>query len=312
MRIECKDISFAYNGHKALKQVSLDIKSGELIALLGPSGCGKTTLLRLIAGLLPMQAGHLYYGEEDISLWTPQQRNTGMVFQSYALFPHMSVAENIAYGLKARGLNRQVVEDSVRSYIEKVDLSGLDQRKIQELSGGQQQRVALARALVLKPDVLLFDEPLSNLDEKLRVKMRREIRRLQKESGITSIYVTHDQEEAMAIADRIVVMNEGCVEQVGTPKEVYHEPVNFFVSSFMGVSNMITLNGEKRLFRPENIRITSNGAYSGQIKWIEHLGSIEQLAIDYLEDEVIVHRFSYEALEKTLNVGDRVLFDVIE
>ncbi|MBN2898586.1 MAG: ABC transporter ATP-binding protein, partial [Clostridia bacterium] len=243
MNIICKNITFSYQEEPALKDINLSIASGELIALLGPSGCGKTTLLRLLSGLLPMQNGGIWYDEKEITHDTPQQRNTVMVFQSYALFPHMSVFDNIAYGLKARGLKKIEIQNRTLEYIKKVHLNGLENRMIQELSGGQQQRVALARALVLKPDVLLFDEPLSNLDEKLRVKMRRNIKALQKESGITTVYVTHDQKEAMAIADRIVVMDNGCIQQIGSPQEVYHNPQNEFVSDFMGVSNHIHYKG---------------------------------------------------------------------
>jgi ABC-type Fe3+/spermidine/putrescine transport system ATPase subunit len=311
MKIECRDIDFSYDDYKALHGLSLNIESGELIALLGPSGCGKTTLLRIIAGLLPMQSGQLIYDGKDISTSTPQERNTAMVFQSYALFPHLSVGENIAYGLRARKGERKTVDASVKMYLEKVDLLGLENRMVQELSGGQQQRVALARALVLKPDVLLFDEPLSNLDEKLRVKMRREIRLLQKESGITSVYVTHDQEEAMAIADRIVVMNEGHIQQIGSPKEVYHRPNNHFVADFMGVSNIIRIGDDDRLFRPEHIRLSQQGRHSARVSWTEHLGSIEQVAMSYQGNEIIAHRFSYDSSEDQLRVGDQVKFDLL-
>lgn len=310
MKIDCKGISFDYDGLKALSDLNLHIHSGELIALLGPSGCGKTTLLRIIAGLLPMQEGRLYYDNDDISTWTPQKRNTAMVFQSYALFPHLSVMENVAYGLKSRSIGKKEAAKRSETYLEKVHLSGMEHRKVQELSGGQQQRVALARALVLKPDVLLFDEPLSNLDAKLRIKMRREIRMLQRESGITSIYVTHDQEEAMAIADRIVVMDQGFIQQIGTPEEVYHNPANEFVANFMGASNLIHINGEKRMYRPENVVLREKAAYKGLVKWTEHLGSIQEVCLETDFGELVAHRFSSDSMHYRLNAGDTAFFDL--
>jgi len=311
MNIRCKGINFSYDGVSALRDLNLQIQSGELVALLGPSGCGKTTLLRIMAGLLPMQQGQLFYGEREITNWTPQKRNTAMVFQSYALFPHLSVAENVAYGLKAKGHKKADIHSLVKSTLQKVQLIDLDNRMVQELSGGQQQRVALARALVLKPDVLLFDEPLSNLDEKLRINMRREIRLLQKESGISSVYVTHDQEEAMAIADRIVVMNEGRIQQIGTPREVYHQPKNEFVAEFMGVSNMIEVRGEKRLFRPEQIVLSSSGKHEGIVQWIEHLGGLEQVCVTTQYGDLIVQRFSRESLSCELDIGYPVRIDLL-
>ncbi len=310
MKIDCKDITFTYDQVYALHKLNLEISSGELVALLGPSGCGKTTLLRIIAGLLPMQEGALLYNQEDITRWTPQMRNTAMVFQSYALFPHLTVLENVAYGLHAKSVNRKEANKKAKAYLEKVHLQGMEDRKIQELSGGQQQRVALARALVLSPDVLLFDEPLSNLDEKLRVKMRREIRMLQRESGITTLYVTHDQEEAMAIADRIVVMDSGHIQQIGTPETVYHEPANRFVADFMGVSNMISKDGQTRMYRPENIVLKSGGGEKGVVKWTEHLGSIQQVCFDSQYGELIAQRFSKDAAGYVLKKGDNLAFEL--
>lgn len=310
MRIDCKDITFTYDQVHALHELNLEIASGELVALLGPSGCGKTTLLRIVAGLLPMQQGVLLYNQEDITKWTPQMRNTAMVFQSYALFPHLTVLENIAYGLHAKGIKRNEANNKAQAYMEKVHLQGMAERKIQELSGGQQQRVALARALVLSPDVLLFDEPLSNLDEKLRVKMRREIRMLQRESGITTLYVTHDQEEAMAIADRIVVMDSGHIQQIGTPEQVYHEPANQFVADFMGVSNMITIDGQTRMYRPENIILRAGSKEAGVVKWTEHLGSIQQVCFDSRYGELIAQRFSKDAAGYILKKGDSLSFEL--
>jgi iron(III) transport system ATP-binding protein len=224
---------------KAVNDVSLTINEGEFLTLLGPSGCGKTTTLRLIAGFEMPTGGKILLDGQDISHHAPNKRDMAMVFQSYALFPHMTVFNNIAYGLQVRRLSRAKIQEQVNRVVELVGLSGLAERRPNELSGGQQQRVALARSLVMEPRVLLFDEPLSNLDAKLRVQMRSEIRGLQQRLNITSVYVTHDQIEAMALSDRIVVMNEGVIEQIGSPEEIYCHPTTRFVADFIGQANFI-------------------------------------------------------------------------
>jgi iron(III) transport system ATP-binding protein len=223
----------------AVDAVSLDIHSGEFVTLLGPSGCGKTTTLRLIAGFEMPTTGRILLDGQDISNQPPNKRDMALVFQNYALFPHMSVFDNIAYGLQTRGLRREQIRDKVHGALELMSLTGLESRRPNQLSGGQQQRVALARSLVMEPRILLFDEPLSNLDAKLRVQMRSEIHRLQRRLHITSIYVTHDQVEAMALSDRIVVMNEGRVEQMGSPEDIYRCPMTRFVAGFIGRANFI-------------------------------------------------------------------------
>jgi len=223
----------------AADHVSFEVKEGELFTLLGPSGCGKTTTLRLIAGFYRPDEGEIYFNEELVNDIPPHKRNTGMVFQNYALWPHMNVFDNIAYGLKLRGLPPPTIIKKVKEVIELVGLKGKEKRYPQQLSGGEQQRVALARALVIEPRVLLLDEPLSNLDAKLRVRVRREIRRLQKKLKITTIYVTHDQEEALSISDRIAVMNQGRILQIGSPIEIYDRPRNIFVADFIGETNFI-------------------------------------------------------------------------
>jgi iron(III) transport system ATP-binding protein len=224
----------------AVNNVSLSIQEGEFLTLLGPSGCGKTTTLRLIAGFEMPSSGRILLDGENITNQPPNKRDMALVFQSYALFPHMSVFDNIAYGLQIRKLSRQEIRDKVGSVMRQVGLTGLDERRPNELSGGQQQRVALARSLVMEPKVLLFDEPLSNLDAKLRVQMRSEIRSLQRRMNITGVYVTHDQVEAMALSDRIVVMNAGIIEQIGSPAEIYRHPQSHFVADFIGQANFIT------------------------------------------------------------------------
>ena len=228
-----------YGDFTALNGVSLDIQEGEFFTLLGPSGCGKTTLLRMIAGFNSIEGGDFYFGEKRINDVPAHKRDIGMVFQNYAIFPHLTVRENVAYGLKARKMPAKEIKPKVDEALELVQISHLADRKPNELSGGQQQRVALARAFVIEPSVLLMDEPLSNLDAKLRVQMRSVIKKLQRRLGITTIYVTHDQEEALAISDRIAVMKDGHIMQIGTPREIYAKPQNPFVAGFIGVSNFL-------------------------------------------------------------------------
>jgi ABC-type Fe3+/spermidine/putrescine transport system ATPase subunit len=224
----------------AVDGLDLDVRQGEFITLLGPSGCGKTTTLRIIAGFLSPEQGEVYIGERRVNDIPPNRRNTGMCFQSYALFPHMSVYENIRFGLRMKRVPALEQKKRIGRILEMVGLEGLASRKPAELSGGQQQRVALARAVVIEPDVLLFDEPLSNLDAKLREYVRIEIRNLQRRLGITSVYVTHDQAEALVISDRVVVMNRGRIEQSGDPGSVYSHPKNSFVAGFIGLANIFS------------------------------------------------------------------------
>ncbi len=223
----------------AVHDVSLDIEPGSFVTLLGPSGCGKTTTLRMIAGFESPDEGDIWLGGESINALTPNKRDTAMVFQSYALFPHYNVFDNVAYGLKLRKLPADEITRKVTEILSLVELSGMEQRMTNQLSGGQQQRVALARALVVEPGVLLFDEPLSNLDAKLRVQMRTEIRKIQQKLGITAIYVTHDQSEAMSLSDQIILMKQGVIAQMGTPTEIYYHPVSEFVADFIGECNFL-------------------------------------------------------------------------
>ncbi len=241
-RIKLEGISKYYGNVVAVDDVNLEINKGEFFTLLGPSGCGKTTTLRIIAGFEIPDKGHVYFDDEDVTFLKPYKRNTAMVFQNYALWPHMTVFENVAYGLKIRkkelGLTDEEIKKRVQWALELVKLSGFENRYPLQLSGGQQQRVALARALVVQPRVLLLDEPLSNLDAKLRIEMREELKRIQKALGITTIYVTHDQLEAMSMSDRIAVMNKGRVVQIGTPRELYLYPKSLFVADFLGRSSI--------------------------------------------------------------------------
>ncbi len=228
-----------YGSFTAVDGISLHIEQGEFFTLLGPSGCGKTTLLRMIAGFNTVDGGEIYFGDQLINQVPAHKRGIGMVFQNYAIFPHLTVAENVAYGLKAQKVLKADMKRRVDAALEMVQISALKDRRPNELSGGQQQRVALARAFVIEPRVLLMDEPLSNLDAKLRVQMRTTIKKLQRQLGITTIYVTHDQEEALSISDRIAVMKDGHIMQVGKPDEIYKKPQNPFVAGFIGISNFL-------------------------------------------------------------------------
>jgi len=246
-KLELKNLSKVFGQGKervtAVDSIDLDINPGEFITFLGPSGCGKTTTLRMIAGFETPSQGSILLDGQDISSLSPDRRPMGMVFQSYALFPHMSVYQNVAYGPKIKKLPAEQVKQDVSAVLDSMSLSSMANRSPNQLSGGQQQRVALARAMVMQPKVLLFDEPLSNLDAKLRAQMRLEIREVQQRLGITSIFVTHDQDEAMSISDRIVVMRNAKIEQVGIPSEVYLRPASIFVADFIGISNFLTVDG---------------------------------------------------------------------
>ncbi|GIW24042.1 ABC transporter ATP-binding protein [Meiothermus sp.] len=298
LALEIEGLTKRFGETIAVDNLSLTVPAGQLLTLLGPSGCGKTTTLRMVAGLEIPDGGHIRLGTQDITELPAYRRGLGMVFQSYALFPHMSVFENVAYGLKNRGLAASEVARRVEAALQRVGLGGLGARPPHTLSGGQQQRVAVARALVLEPPLLLFDEPLSNLDAKLRRSVRTELRALQQELGITALYVTHDQEEALALSDLIAVMNAGRLQQLGTPEEVYRYPANPFVASFIGMSSTLEAQAEPReegvwahlggvrlpafaptpfrgaallVVRPEEVRL-GQGELSGRVRHTSYLG----------------------------------------
>jgi ABC-type Fe3+/spermidine/putrescine transport system ATPase subunit len=306
VKIHLREVEKRFGEVRAVDRVTLEIADGELFTLLGPSGCGKTTLLRMIAGFYPVDHGEIRFGDRRVDGLPPYERNIGMVFQNYALWPHMTVAANITYGLKLRKLGAGEIARRLEDGLRKVNLTGLDRRYPGQLSGGQQQRVALARALVLNPDILLLDEPLSNLDAKIRVQVRAEIRTLQRELGITTVYVTHDQEEALSLSDRVAVMRDGRVLQVAAPKELYERPVTRFVADFVGTNNFIggvcrgvtgghvlvdtplgPLRGRPSsavrvdarcvlAVRPENIELGGQGenAVEGTVVLVSYLGSV--------------------------------------
>lgn len=287
------------NGHQAVHPCSIEIPDGELVVLVGPSGCGKSTLLRMIAGLEDITDGELMIGANVVNDKDPADRNIAMVFQNYALYPHMSVAKNMGYGLKNRGASKTEIDAKVQEAARILNLGEYLERRPSQLSGGQRQRVAMGRAIVRDPELFLFDEPLSNLDAKLRNQMRIEIRALQQRLGVTSVYVTHDQVEAMTMADRIIVLNAGRVEQVGTPTEIYEQPASTFVAGFMGAPPMnlmtaqiaagrLQLNEETVLpldppavaletvlvgYRPEDVRLGGDGSVVLQVEIVEELGA---------------------------------------
>ncbi len=324
--VELVNITKRFGKVIAADHITLEIKDGEFFTLLGPSGCGKTTTLRIIAGLEKPDEGRVYFDGNDITDLPPYKRNTGMVFQNYALWPHMTVFENIAYGLKIRGLPKHEIRRRVNEVLELVKLKGLENRYPNQLSGGQQQRVALARALVVQPKVLLLDEPLSNLDARLRIEMREELKKLQKKLGITTIYVTHDQEEAMVISDRVAVMKEGKIMQVGAPQEVYRRPKNLFVATFLGRCSLIegivhdikedvvfVRYGKNRLIkgilpatdikikkgdevyailRPEDFALegkSEDNVFEGIVEWKSFVGSYNQLRVNVEGRSILVN-----------------------
>jgi len=280
--IALKDISKSFGGHEVIPGLDLEIERGELVVFVGPSGCGKSTLLRLIAGLEEVSGGQLLIDGHDATRLPPAQRGLSMVFQSYALYPHMSVRDNIGFPLKMAGQDRDSIQRKVTEAARILNLQDYLDRKPRELSGGQRQRVAIGRAIVREPVAFLFDEPLSNLDAALRVNMRMEIAELHRQLGATMIYVTHDQIEAMTLADRIVVLNAGRVEQVGTPLELYRHPATLFVAGFIGSPRMNLLGGAEAAqygavtigIRPEHVSLsTSEGRWHGKVGLAEHLGS---------------------------------------
>lgn len=289
MYLKINNLVKVFNNIKVVDNINLELEKGKLLCLLGPSGCGKTTTLKIIGGFLKQDKGNILIENEDISKIPPENRPVSTVFQSYALFPHMNVIENIIYGLKFKGYRKKEALKKGEEYLEIIGLSEFKYKKISKLSGGQQQRVALARALIVNPKILLLDEPLSNLDAKLRIKMRKEIKEIQSKFDMTMIFVTHDQEEALSIADYLAVMNKGELIQVGTPEEIYINPKNEFVASFIGHINKVNINNKTELIRPEQITINkSQGDKKGRIKYKQFLGSYVNYFIETKDETIIV------------------------
>jgi putative spermidine/putrescine transport system ATP-binding protein len=333
--INLKDIRVSYDGKTdILKNLNLDIEKGQLVSLLGPSGCGKTTTLRVIAGFIKADGGDFVFDNKNYTKLSVHKRNFGLVFQSYALFPHLTVFDNVAFGLKLRKLSREQIKKAVEEILEVVDLKSFSTRYPRELSGGQRQRVALARALVIKPDLLLLDEPLSNLDAKLRLKMRVEIRRIQQKLGITTVFVTHDQEECFSISDKVAVMNKGVVEQYDTPENIYSYPKTEFVARFVGFENFFSLKNKgnevfeaskgivlkidnisgitedevKGTIRPEDIELfmdeknDSTNTVDGVVEIRTYLGKGYQYSIETKLGSLIVN----SSKEQVYDQGDKV------
>ncbi|MCH7935895.1 MAG: ABC transporter ATP-binding protein [Proteobacteria bacterium] len=338
--VAIEDLSLSFETTEVLKGVSLTIEPGEFFTFLGPSGSGKSTLLRAIAGFGPEPGGRILIGGEDVTHLPPWKRNVGMVFQSYALWPHMTVRKNVSFGLEERRIPAKDIHGRVEAALDLVDLRDYGERRPSQLSGGQQQRVALARTIVVEPRVLLLDEPLSNLDANLRIQMRRDILELQRKLKLTTIFVTHDQEEANTISDRIAVLNDGVIQQVGSPMELYDNPANRFVADFLGTANLIDgrvekgqgkisfqaddgtlipLNGNgvepgpgTAMFRPQDLTIREPGAasegaavFSGQVQHREFLGSIIRYAVRVGENVILVDD-SHQAGRPVFDVGDDV------
>jgi len=329
--LELQNITKVYpNGTKAVNETSLNIEKGEFVVFVGPSGCGKSTLLRMIAGLEDITSGEITLDDNVINKIDPSERDVAMVFQNYALYPHMTVYNNMAYGLKNRGISKQEIEDKVNEVAKLLEIDQYLSRKPSMLSGGQRQRVAMGRAIVRNPKIFLFDEPLSNLDAKLRNQMRLEIKKLQRQMGVTSIFVTHDQTEAMTLGDRIVVINNGIVEQVGTPKDIYSKPNTKFVAEFIGspqmnifnckIDNGIakidnnSINLDKSInvddasigVRPDDIQISDSGSISCKASLVEYLGS-DMIIYSSIGDQ----EFSCKLSSKIdVKAGDEFKFDI--
>jgi len=333
--VSIEDVNLSFGDTHVLKGINLTIMPGEFFAFLGPSGSGKSTLLRAIAGFGPTPTGRILIGDDDVASLPPWKRNVGMVFQSYALWPHMTVAKNVAFGLEERKIPKAEIKARVMAALELVGLTEYADRRPSQLSGGQQQRVALARTVVIEPRVLLLDEPLSNLDANLRVQMRRELRELQQKLQLTTIFVTHDQEEANTTSDRLAVLNDGIIQQVGTPMDLYDNPANIFVANFLGTANILKGEIKKQgaeslfvsehgteipmtaaytgpgsiIFRPQNVALASAGStdagLNGTVREIEFLGNIIRYTIDVSGDEIVVDH-SHRPSEQTFSIADAV------
>lgn len=307
IQVTLEHISKQFGQVGGVTGVDVSIKPGEFFTLLGPSGCGKTTTLRMIAGFYYPTEGRILFGDENVTYLPPNKRNTGMVFQNYALFPHMTVFENVAFGLRVRKKSKDDIKQKVATALKQVHLDTYADRRIDQLSGGQQQRVALARALVIEPNILLLDEPLSNLDAKLREETRIEIKKLQIELGITTIYVTHDQAEAMAMSDRIMVMQSGVVQQIGSPEEIYNRPVNRFVSTFIGETNLWNgiverIDGEDVYIRLSSDLVLCGFAHNASPGCRLHVGS--EIAVSIRPEWI---RESVESDEQGTEVAGKVI-----
>tara|TARA_Y100000590_G_scaffold253982_1_gene285254 strand:- start:1 stop:1080 length:1080 start_codon:yes stop_codon:yes gene_type:complete len=322
--VSIKEADVFYGKNHVIKNISIDIKPGEFFTFLGPSGCGKTTLLRLVAGFESASKGKVIIGENDVTTLPPWKRNVGMVFQNYALWPHMTVFKNVAFGLEQKKIDKKQIFDLVKNSLELVGLEGYENRRPSQLSGGQQQRVALARTLVVKPTILLLDEPLSNLDAKLRIQMRKDILKLQRKLGITTIFVTHDQEEANVMSDRMAIINNGNLEQLGEPEFLYNNPINSFTANFLGTTNtlegeVIKKDGKLKFVSKENIEIENVNFKEGKCKillrpqnfYINNKENEDQII--RLKGTIIEKEFMGNIIRYTVNVKENKIFvDIVQ
>ena len=312
MLLSVNSISKLFDDSRGIKNISFNVKEGEIVTILGPSGCGKTTILNILGGFLKIDTGDILFLDKNINDELPEDRNISTIFQNYALFPHMNVIENVSYGLKyGNKISKKDRFDLANKYIDLVGLKGYEKEKISNLSGGQQQRVAIARSIITNPMLLLLDEPFSNLDAQLRVKMRKEIKELQEKFKISMLFVTHDQEEALSISDRIIVMNSGEIIQIGTPEEIYYNPKNDFVSSFIGSSNEIIDDTKMRKIRPEDIKMK----YVDEIpKWRVHnkffMGAITKYILIDIENKNTIEVTLIGKEGAKFNIDDKVDIEV--
>jgi putative spermidine/putrescine transport system ATP-binding protein len=311
IKLEIKDMTKRYDNGDGVEHINLQIYEGEIVTFLGPSGCGKTTILRTIGGFLDVTSGDIVVDGQSIVGLPPEKRPTAMVFQSYNLWPHMTIYENLAFGLKLRKVPKATIDKDIKEILELVSMSGTEKKYPGQLSGGQQQRIAIARSLLLKPSLLLLDEPFSALDAKIRQQMREELKKIQSDLGITVIFVTHDQEEAMSLSHRIVVMNKGKFEQVGTPAEIYDNPATLHVASFIGEMNFIKQNGGKTIaVRPEDLAVTPGvgGALTGTVRTVMLLGHYVVLNVQCGDN--VVKCYVDRELSDKLSIGDQVSLTV--
>lgn len=307
IKLKISEMSKLYGNGDGVNHINLDVYEGEIVTFLGPSGCGKTTILRAIGGFNDITGGDITIDGQSIANLPPEKRPTAMVFQSYNLWPHMTIYENLAFGLELRKVPKDTIKTNIEKMLRLVSMPGCEKKYPSQLSGGQQQRIAIARSLLLEPSVLLLDEPFSALDAKIRQQMREELKKIQSDLGITVIFVTHDQEEAMALSHRIVVMNKGKFEQIGTPTEIYDKPASRFVASFIGEMNFIHIDNKEYAVRPEDIMVmksTENANITGKVRTIMVLGHYVSVTVQCKED--VVKCFVSREIASELNVDEEV------
>lgn len=306
IKLQIKDMTKKYDNGDGVEHINLDIYEGEIITFLGPSGCGKTTILRTIGGFLDVNSGDITIDGQSVVNLPPEKRPTAMVFQSYNLWPHMTIYENLAFGMKLRKIPKATIDHDIKDILKLVSMSGCEKKYPNQLSGGQQQRIAIARSLLLKPSLLLLDEPFSALDAKIRQQMREELKKIQSDLGITVVFVTHDQEEAMALSHRIVVMNKGKFDQIGTPTEIYDHPQTRHVAGFIGEMNFIEKDGKTIAVRPEDVTVTQSGKgeINGVVRTVMVLGHYVVVNVQY--GDKVIKCFVDRKVSDHLKAGDTV------